>query len=471
MFVSDAKALTISSPGNPEIFSESDSKILIKTGDEFRVDFIADVSASWQMSFSLNGGADVTGTEKTNPYITVTSDNSASVIGRLQSGDVKIKVSAFDGAGNSDSAEFTVTTVNSHGITGDNTVTPDMDSISAVELTDELRQKIANYYKVSTSEIYSLYLESGVTIDSSTRKLTQEDYDTLSEYSARTLYALPKMTVNKSGVYVWINSVKGYASTGANLQELFNIASKYTCFKSDGNNIDFDEETKYFLNPEDQCFIEAALMTAGETYWGYVVVPADGAEELPVTVIEPVPELSFDVLQNIANEMSIDVSELNLLTADNLSAPREATKAMRDAAAKDRYQLAYKLDTITVSEDGYYVFAVNVPEEFRGKSLNSMKFYTFAPDFSGSSVNSSIWGLLNGIGTLGEFNMMGFNINSLEGKILVVGLFQAAEPVCVFLARLLLTLLLGGCNATGAGIVLCSVSSAALLVYIRKRRK
>ena len=475
--VSSAQALTLSSTSNPEIFSDSPSPILIKAGDEFRVDFEADANVSWKMTFSANGAADTTATNSTNPYLTVTAENSASVIGSLQAGDVKITVTADNGTGAAESISFTVTTVNAHGITGTNTIIPDMSTMSSVELTSDLVSRLrAELPSAEGYEIYSLLDEEGVTIDSSERSLTAEDTEEISDYSARMLFALPRITVSKSGFYVFCTSFQNYYAAGAPLQCLFNLGGTYVPFNKDGYMLDEDEQEDghiYYTIPVDQYVVTAAYFEAGQTYWGYFVAPAGIAAELPVVVIEPVSHLSPDVLQNIANAISIDAGELKLLTAESLSDPQESTKSMRDEAAKDRYELAYKMDTVTVSEDGYYVFAVNLPDEFLSKDIDSFKFYAFDRSiFSGSSFKSSILGLVNGVGTLSEFNMMGLNIDSPVKKMLVVGFFQAGQPLCMYIARLILFLLgLPGCNfASLAGAGIFSLGTAGVFIFMRHQK-
>ena len=428
------------------------------------------------MTFSENDGASSQGTESSNPYITVTSDNSASVIGRLSSGSFRIYVAANDGTGGAASVSFTVTTTNVHGITANNTITPDMSTFSSVTLTSEFISRIRGDLYYSGANIYSLFDESGVTIDASERSLTEADIANISNYSARMLFALPRITVSKTGYYVYCMSFKNYYAAGAPLQCLFNRNGEYVPFNHNGYMLDEDEQEDgniYFTIPADQYVVTAAYLEAGGTYWGYFVAPAGIEAELPVSIIEPVPYLSHDVLRNIANELSIDVGELKLLTADNLSDPQEATKAMRDEAAKDNYEFAYKLDTVTVSEDGYYVFAVNLPDEFLSQDVNSFRFYTFdRNNFTGSSFMSSIGGLIglvNGVGTAADFNMMGLKLDTPLKKILVVCLFQAGTPFSVYLAKLILALLLGGCSSfAGAGVI--SLATAGVFILMRYRK-
>ena len=425
---------------------------------------------SWQMTFSLNGAAQTSGTSETNPYISVTSDNSASVIGQLKSGDVMITITAYDSAGGSDSAEFIVTTLNAHDITDSNTITPDMSTMSRVELTSEFVSRLREELSGTDTAIYSLFDEEGVTIDASERSLTEHDIESISKYSARMLFALPRITVSKSGYYVFCTSFKKYYAAGAPLQCLFNQGGSYIPFNISGYYLDEDEQsdgTVYYTVPEDQYVVTAAYFEAGSTYWGYFVAPAGIDSELPVRIIEPVAELSPDVLMNIAREISVDVSEIRLLTAEELSDPQEPTKAMRDEAAKDNYKLAWKLDTITVKEDGYYVFAVNVPDELT--SADAGRIYAFTRDFAGSSVSSSVLGILNGLAAVEEFNMMGLKINSLAGKILVAGFFQAGQSVCLYIARLIFWLLgfpaCGVVSLAGAGLL--SLGTAGIFILMR----
>jgi len=174
--------------------------------------------------------------------------------------------------------------------------------------------------------------------------------------------------------------------------------------------------------------------------------------ELPVGVIEPARP-SEDVLQNIADLVSADIesidkSQINYITWENISSPQEPTPAMRQQITDDGYEPAYKLNTLTVSDDGYYVFLVNIPEEFVGKSISDIRIYAL----KNTDITASIPGVVTGLLNFTEItNLAGIKIDTLEGQVLAVAVLQAGTPFSVYLTKILLMLLAGGCDA-GLGI-------------------
>lgn len=210
--------------------------------------------------------------------------------------------------------------------------------------------------------------------------------------------------------------------------------------------------------------------------WTVAGNPADNStvtqpetSQLTTSTIEPVTP-DDDVLANLAEIMHIASSDIKVITNENLSAPQEPTKKMRDYMSNDGYNPAAKLNTVTVDTDGYYVMAVNVPASLVGLDISSVKMYALKnSDFSDASVKSSFYSLINGILNYGELTTLtGHKAKTLTGKMLAIGLLQGSQPFSMFLAKAVLSVLTGGssgCMMTGAGM-------AGLLVLgliVRKR--
>ena len=73
---------------------------------------------------------------------------------------------------------------------------------------------------------------------------------------------------------------------------------------------------------------------------------------------------------------------------------------MKQYINDDGYEPAYKLNTLTVSEDGYYVFLVNIPDEFVGKSINDIRIYALKNADFAASIPGLVNGLLNLVGMI-----------------------------------------------------------------------
>ncbi|MBQ7578047.1 MAG: hypothetical protein IJT21_07280 [Synergistaceae bacterium] len=186
--------------------------------------------------------------------------------------------------------------------------------------------------------------------------------------------------------------------------------------------------------------------------------------ELNVGVITPVV-LSDDVLERIANNINIGVSELHFLTSRDFSTaiPPEPTNAMRKEVSDNGYEFAAKLNTINVSEDGWYVFQVTVPDDLVGKSVNDLRlFYAEDSDFvniasmKGVKTAFGFMPIINGItGAFEVSDFFGVELDTLPKQFLATMFLSAGKSLTVYVLRILL-MLLGGCNLglIGGGVVL-----------------
>ena len=196
---------------------------------------------------------------------------------------------------------------------------------------------------------------------------------------------------------------------------------------------------------------------------GDIVTPTPGTDTqsqtqtLPSGIIEPPVITSRDVLERLAELVSIDASRIQLITQDNISSPTEPTQSMKDYIKNDGYEAAYKFNTLNVSADGYYVFLVNVPDELVGTKVSDVKLYALRnADFA-----SSFFSLINGVLNYGELtNLLGVKIDTLEKQVLAVGFLQAGTPFSVYLAKIILALLAGGCDSGLGFAALC------VLIYV-----
>ena len=190
--------------------------------------------------------------------------------------------------------------------------------------------------------------------------------------------------------------------------------------------------------------------------------------ELLSGIIEPAPSLSADTLEKIDSLVSIDVPELHFITQENISSPQEPTQDMKDYIKDDGYDIIGKLNTLTVSEDGYYVFKIVLPDELyervKDVRITDLKIYALFDDGRTEQTNTSfITGLIN---TWELLTLTGDKLEVGAKEFLMVGVLNAGTPFSVYLAKILLALLAGGCNA-GLGVgALCVLG----LVVLRLRK-
>ena len=192
--------------------------------------------------------------------------------------------------------------------------------------------------------------------------------------------------------------------------------------------------------------------------------PSSPEDTLPSAVIEPVTP-GDDVLENLAELVSIDKSQVKLITQENISSPQEPTQNTKKYIHDDGYEATYKLNTLTVSEDGYYVFLVNIPDEFVGKKVSDIKLYAME-NKDNAEVSPSFVSIINGILNYGEItNLLGIKIDTLEGQMLAIGFLQAGTPFSVYLAKILLAILAGGCNSFFGFIALGAIALTVLRIH------
>ena len=333
---------------------------------------------TWWVSHTMRGSSGE-GTEAMDPRLLWNIGNHNSVIGRLESGYCDITVTAMDDEGNQDSLSFTVTVEpNYSGIFGD-TVTPDMSILSSVDMTPELRNRLASSLRIEDgTQIYSLFDEPGVTVNSLTRTLTYAEQAYLYKEGERILFALPEVTVSKPGYYAYRVSLRNYVTEGAVCQRYhYPRDSALVPFvrKGNGDPLDWGREGSYYVVPEDQMVMWLDYMEAEKTHWAIAVTLDNATDPLPVLKMEPSPDISIDRRSWIAKTLSADIDKLYGVTYEHLTSPKEPTKKVADRIKDDSYGIVGKLDTATADRDGHYLFRITLPDELVGIDINLLRLY------------------------------------------------------------------------------------------------
>ena len=187
---------------------------------------------------------------------------------------------------------------------------------------------------------------------------------------------------------------------------------------------------------------------------------------LPVGTISPVI-LSQDTLEKVARAVSTDVSQIHTLTSSNIADPQEPTQAMRDYAQSENVSFTGKLNTLSVDERGYYVFKITLTnelfEQVKGQKVSDFKFYGLHD--SEAQVSASF---INGL--LGTWEVLTMNGDAFDSfgvkEFLMVGFLDAGTPFSVYLTKIILALLAGGCSS---GIFAGGFAVLALTVLLFKK--
>ncbi len=199
--------------------------------------------------------------------------------------------------------------------------------------------------------------------------------------------------------------------------------------------------------------------------------------KLEVATISPVV-VSDEVLSNLATLLSVDVSEIKMLTSDDIdsSTPPEPTAEMRRIVGRDNGIFLAKFNTLTVKEDGYYVFMVTVSDDLVGTSVGSLRAYAAeVSDFSAGSFSASFsfLPLINGVaGNLEVTNLLGLELDTLPKQFLMTMFLSASKSITVYLVKILL-MLLAGCDA-GLGVAsgwLMLIAGSIIVVKAFKKKR
>ncbi|MBQ6981574.1 MAG: hypothetical protein IJQ15_04000 [Synergistaceae bacterium] len=188
-------------------------------------------------------------------------------------------------------------------------------------------------------------------------------------------------------------------------------------------------------------------------------------------IITPVV-LSDEVIQRLAESVSVDVREIIMLTSADID-PNEApepTQAMKDIAQGERYELVAKLNTIKVNKEGWYVFKVTVSDDLVGTPVSDLRLYAAdESDFAAGSFRSAfgLLPLINGVaGGFEVHNLLGIKLDTLPKQFLALMLLSAGKSLTMYIGKILLMLLAAGCAATsGLGVI------AAVVIFAVKRFK
>ena len=159
--------------------------------------------------------------------------------------------------------------------------------------------------------------------------------------------------------------------------------------------------------------------------------------------------LAPDTLQNIVNNVEgiSSVSEINYLADDNISSPADPTDEMTQTVQEDQHEIIGALSSVKVDTSGWYVTKLTLSDELfetvKGMSVNNLKVYSLA-DSESQPQAALISGILN---TWELLSLSGEKIDTIGTReLLMVGLLEAGQSFSMFLAKLIIALLAGGCT-------------------------
>ena len=191
-----------------------------------------------------------------------------------------------------------------------------------------------------------------------------------------------------------------------------------------------------------------------------------------MTEDEPLYRLTPEAAQNIADELGIASTDLKYLTRANIGLPVEPTEAMKEYVKSDDHEIIINLPTISVDEQGTYVIPITLSDDefelLRGKSVSDFKTYALNDSDLGDDQmrQAFIIGLIN---TWEVYTLTGTKMDTFGVKeFLLVGMLNAGKPFSLYVAKMLLMLLAGGCSS---GIIPSAVAVIIAGTFIIKHRR
>ncbi|MBQ7155992.1 MAG: SYNERG-CTERM sorting domain-containing protein [Synergistaceae bacterium] len=177
-------------------------------------------------------------------------------------------------------------------------------------------------------------------------------------------------------------------------------------------------------------------------------------EENPLYRMDP------GAAQRIADDLGIRLDELKYLSRANIGRPVPPTEAMRQYVSDDNHEIVINLPTVSVDEKGMYMIPITLSDDefelVKGMSVSDYKTYALHDSELGDGQMRPAF--INGLlGTWEIYSLTGEKLESFGVKeFLLVGILDAGNPFSLYLGKLLLALLMGGCNSGffAGGIVL-----------------
>ena len=468
--VSEAFSITPSSTS--ETFAE---------GDSLTIDFSAQ-NAQGTVSWDITNTSWETGNE---PIIYSLPDTGTSVtleVMALTAGTHSFTVMAYDGTSWASANVSLIITVPVVPDKGGTSKTPRADIAPLIDI------RPAN---LTPEVMATLRATLGLTASDEIRTLTNENIldpvspDIFTETAMNQLgyqlaASLSRIAVTEGGLYAFVFDVPseyvgfsmndlavfskvlgsyGYVSSGF----YASAVSDYGLVK--GNLLGTDGMALTNSVSEMLAVIDLEPNTESGTFFGSVVIP-DG-NRLPELSISTITQESFDELLPELELVSRDTTlPILRLEERHIGDPEEATEEVRQEAARNNYELAYKLNAISVDVTGYYVFEVNLPDEFTGMSTEEWRLMIVNQAKAQVSAAADPFTYFEVVRILGD--------DSAVNKALAMVLAQAGQSATMYLLKIIIALLLGGCETGSASYVgygIIALAGAAIILGTRIFRR
>ena len=205
---------------------------------------------------------------------------------------------------------------------------------------------------------------------------------------------------------------------------------------------------------------------------------------------DPVGRLTPEFTQLIADELGIEIDEIKYLSALQLGRPAQPTEDITSYVDSDNHEITLNLPTTLADptaedEEAWYAISVDITDpiwaetwgnkwsELEGENVSDYKIYAFEEDsIEEERFKTAAFLPISGVVNTWElFSMSGKKLEKFGvTEFLMVGLLNSSKPFSFYLGKLLLSLLLGGCNTGFVPSMISIVVLCAIVFRCLKKR-
>lgn len=333
------------------------------------------------------------------------------------------------------------------------------------DVPEAVRDGIASFFGVD--EIYQFTEQE---IVSENWQPERSDLQDIANMNLHVVLNLPEVRPVRSGVYLLkLTLLELTEGAALGIQGISGSSQVSSSALEDVEYALFDENGREINGvPAGKVVYAALRLSSGRTHRSVVTAP----KNLGLGTIQPfAPDDAL--MAKIADTANVSVDKLHVLGEENIGDPRDPTQKMLDEMAARDSNPVGKMNTLIVSRDGYYVFKVTLSDDLyeqhiQGVKADELKAYVLYDngEAGNSEVSASfVTGLLN------TWELLTLNGDKLEfgaKEFLMVGLLNAGTPFSVYLTKLLIALLMGGCDV-GFGLAGLAAVCGAVILIMRRR--
>lgn len=341
----------------------------------------------------------------------------------------------------------------------------------------QLASTIASVFGVDSSQIFQL---SDSEILDENWALEAGDSSSISNMGETVAINMPSVMPSNTGVYVMQYALDS-SLAGKSLKVRGVTASNPVSSSAieDREYVFFDENYNEITSvPANGIVYVAQRMTSGHANRGVITT----SDELSVGLITPIEEASRDILREKISELKdVKTEEVLFIEEKNIYPAQEPPAIVVEQSKNDNANILAKFNTLSVDISGLYVFHVilsdDIAKEIESVDIDKLRIY--AAEFESADVFPAVYQASDGqvktaflYGLLNTFELLTMGGEKLKfgaKEFLMVGVLNASKPLSLYIGKILLALLMGGCN-TGFGVAVLALVVGGVFI-LRKNKK